>query len=81
MISTYTGTLFSPSVIVISSFKHLSHDLQVDFLAVDEAEYTVNYRILQRVASKGKVGGLNKDAKVFPTTFCKNLAFFSLKSL
>lgn len=39
-------------------------DMQVNFLAVDESEYRVNFKILQKVASQGSINGLNKEAKV-----------------
>lgn len=34
------------------------------FLAVDEFEYVMNFKILQKVASDGYIDGLNRDAKV-----------------
>ena len=38
--------------------------MQVNFLAVDESEYRLNFKVLQQVARKGSIHGLNKEAKV-----------------
>ena len=43
--------------------------LQVQFLAVEEQEYSANYRLLQAAGMAREMAGLNARAKVGPKSF------------